>query len=110
VSGSDGAVKKSKQRKKGVDLTKPVERPRMPLTIMLRIFLVGSIAVVASGYAIYRHYYVTRPSMLVPLPPEPPPELLPPDLLPVPDLVPFPSSSAPVAPSASAAPSSSPSR
>ena len=32
------------------------------------MFLVGSIAVVAAVYAIYRHYYVPRPSMLAPVP------------------------------------------
>lgn len=66
----DVAVKKtSKQRSKKLDLTKPVERPRMPISVMVRMFLLGSVAIAASGYAIYRHYYVARPSMLVPASP-----------------------------------------
>jgi hypothetical protein len=82
-------MKKSKRKKKNLDLTKPIERPRMPLGIMLRMFLIGSVAVGASGYAIYRHYYVPRPSMLKPLPPAPTAEPLPSGLVPVPDLVPL---------------------
>jgi hypothetical protein len=85
-------MKKSK-RKKNLDLTKPVEHPRMPLGVMLRMFLIGSLAVGASGYGIYRHYYVPRPSMLMPVPPAPSADPLPPDLLPVPELVPVPAPS-----------------
>jgi hypothetical protein len=62
----------------------------MPFTVLARMFLIGSVAVVASGYAIYRHYYVPRPSMLMPVPSAstPAPEPTSPDLIPVPELVP----------------------
>jgi hypothetical protein len=75
---------KRKQRKK-LDLSRPIEQPRIPLAILLRMFLLGSVAVSASAYAIYRHYYVPRPSMLAPVTaPEPSSS----DLLPAPELVP----------------------
>jgi hypothetical protein len=82
--------KRRKLRK--LDLTKPVERPRMPLTVILRVFVLGSVAIAASGYALYRHYGVTRPSMLMAVPPEAPsvPEADASELLPVPELVPDP--------------------
>lgn len=75
---------KRKQLKK-VDLSKPIEQPRIPFAILLRMFLVGSIAVSASAYAIYRHYYVPRPSMLRPVTaPEPSSS----ELVPAPELEP----------------------
>lgn len=78
-------VKKRPKKRKNLDLTKPVERPRMPFGVLFRIFVIGSIAVGASGYALYRHYFVTRPSMLQPAPPAPPPTELPaPELVPAP--------------------------
>lgn len=80
-------MKKRKHKTKGVDLTKPVERPRMPLSILFRVFLVGSVAIVASSYAIYRHYYVPRPSMLQPVPSAAPSAS---DLVPVPELIELP--------------------
>lgn len=76
-------LKSSKRKAKKLDFSKPVEAPRMPVAIMVRMFLIGSVAVCASGYAIYRHYYVARPSMLMPVPPTE---------LPAPELVPEPSS------------------
>jgi hypothetical protein len=87
--------KKTKKRLKKLDLTKPVERPRMPISVMARTFLLGSVAIAASGYAIYRHYYVERPSMLMPVPPAvaPAPDPASSGLLPAPDLVPVPASS-----------------
>jgi hypothetical protein len=78
-------VQKRKKKRKNLDLTKPVERPRMPLAVLVRVFVIGSIAIGASGYAIYRHYYVPRPSMLMPAPP---PEPASSDLVPVPEIVP----------------------
>lgn len=87
-------MKKAKRRK-NLDLTKPVERPRMPISVFARMFLLGSVAIFASGYAIYRHYWVARPSMLMPVPAEaaPAPDPAGSDLLPVPELVPVPASS-----------------
>ncbi len=43
-------------------------RPKIPLAMSIRMFLVGSIAVAASVWAIWRHYTVARPSMLAPTP------------------------------------------
>jgi hypothetical protein len=71
---------KSKRWTRKLDVSKPAPHPRMPVALMLRMFLVGSVAVGAAGYAIYRHYYVARPSMLMPVPPStelPAPELTP---------------------------------
>jgi hypothetical protein len=63
----------------------------MPFGVIVRVFLIGSLAVGASGYAIYRHYFVPRPSMLVPVTPAtPPPDAASSDLVPVPELVPVP--------------------
>jgi hypothetical protein len=85
----------SKKKRKSLDLTKPVERPRMPIMVMLRMFLLGSVAVVAASYAIYRHYFVPRPPMSRPVPSatEPSPDPASSDLLPVPELVPLPAPS-----------------
>lgn len=100
IAVATSSKRKKHAKQKGIDLTKPVERPRMPFALLFRMFVLGSIAVGASVYAIYRHYYVARPSMLMPRPsattdePE-----LPPGFVPVPDLVPVPP-----------APSSAPSR
>ncbi|CAN5850751.1 hypothetical protein BH11MYX4_BH11MYX4_60600 [soil metagenome] len=80
--------KRSKKKKRGLDLAKPVERPRMPFGVLLRMFLLGSVAVVASGYAIYRHYFVPRPSMLAPAPAA---ESASSDFVPSPEIVPVPS-------------------
>ena len=80
----------AKRKKSSLDLTKPVERPRMPLMVLLRMFVIGAVGVAASGYAIYRHYYIPRPSMLEPVPPATPTASWSPDLVPVPDLVPLP--------------------
>ena len=80
--------KRSKKKKRGLDLAKPVEQPRMPFGVLLRMFLLGSVAVVASGYAIYRHYFVPRPSMLAPAPVAEPASS---DLVPAPEIVPVPS-------------------
>lgn len=44
------------------------ERPRIPLPLLIRMFLIGSIAVVASVWALWRHYTVPRSPMLVPVP------------------------------------------
>lgn len=64
----------------------------MPVMVMLRMFALGSVAVAAAGYAIYRHYQVPRPSMLMPVPsasavePEPASS----GLLPAPEVIPVP--------------------
>ena len=70
----------AKRKVKKIDLSKPVEHPRMPFAVLVRVFLIGAISIAAAGYAIYRHYYVARPSMLMPVPSStelPAPELLP---------------------------------
>ncbi|MBX3190697.1 MAG: hypothetical protein KF819_27100 [Labilithrix sp.] len=66
--------------KKNVDLKKPVERPKVPTALLFRMFVIGTVAVVAAGYGIYRYYFVPRAPMLVPAPPAtevPAPELVP---------------------------------
>jgi hypothetical protein len=44
------------------------EQPRIPFAMLLRMFLIGSIAVGASVWAIWRHYTTTPAPMLVPVP------------------------------------------
>jgi hypothetical protein len=43
-----------------------VERPKLPIGTMVRMFLLGSVAIVASIWAIWRHYTVPPSKMLVP--------------------------------------------
>lgn len=99
--------KRSKRKTSRVDLGKPVEHPRIPYGVLFRMFVLGSVAIVASTYAIYRHYYVMRPSMLMPRPiatatattTADDVEALPPGFVAVPDLVPLPAASASASPS-----------
>lgn len=44
------------------------ERPLVPFNMAIRMFLLGSIAVIAAVYAIWRHYSVPVAPMLVPAP------------------------------------------
>ena len=44
------------------------ERPTVPLSTAIRMFVLGSVAVVAAVYAIWRHYSVPATPMLVPVP------------------------------------------
>lgn len=77
-----------RRMKKRLDLARPVERPRMPIGVLLRVFVLGSVAIGASGYALYRHYFVPRPSMIAPAPaPDPAGS----DLMPAPEVIPLPS-------------------
>lgn len=64
----------------------------MPFEVLFRTFVIGSIAVGASGYALYRHYYVPRPSMLEPVSPAASvaPEPASSELVPAPSVVPLP--------------------
>jgi hypothetical protein len=86
--------KRSIKKKRGLDLAKPVERPRLPASVGLRMFLLGGVAIGASGYAIWRHYAVPRPSMLRVVSPDEapaaPPEPSSSDWRAAPELVPLP--------------------
>ena len=55
--------KKNKKKPKA----KP-EQASIPVHLAIRMFLIGSIAVVGAVYAIWRHYSVPRAPMLVPAP------------------------------------------
>lgn len=44
------------------------QRPTIPFAALFRMFVLGAVAVVASAYAIYRHYTVPPMKMLVPVP------------------------------------------
>jgi hypothetical protein len=74
-------VLSSRERKKRLEKKKKVApRPPFPAVLLFRVFVIGAVSIVAAGYAIYRHYWVPRPSMLVPVPPAselPAPELEP---------------------------------
>lgn len=60
------------------------ERTSVPFYMAIRMFLIGSVAVIAAVYAIWRHYSVPRAPMLVPVPSAsasaPPPDEVPVDL------------------------------
>jgi hypothetical protein len=58
----------------------------MPFGVLIRMFVLGSVAVVASGYAVYRHYTFTPPPMLVSAPAPAPSES---GLIPAPHLLPL---------------------
>lgn len=45
------------------------QRSRIPFGVLLRMFLIGSVAVGASIYAVWRYYTVPYQKMLVPKPP-----------------------------------------
>jgi len=44
-------------------------RPRIPVALAIRMFLLGGVAVLACVWAVWRHYMVARPQLLVPVPP-----------------------------------------
>ena len=46
-------------------------RLRVPVIMLFRMFVIGTVAVVASAYAIWRHYTVPPAPMLVPAPSSP---------------------------------------
>lgn len=74
----------SKKRKQGPP---PVlRRPGIPIVLLVRMFLVGSVAVVAACWGIWRYYFVPRTPLLVPAPST--------TELPAPDFEPLPSGSA----------------
>jgi hypothetical protein len=45
------------------------QRIRVPVAALMRMFVIGSISVVAAVYALWRHYTVPHMPMLVPVPP-----------------------------------------
>ena len=68
----------AKKKRKGPP-PKP-ERPRIPTALLLRMFVLGSVAVVAAVWAIHRYYTVPRRPMRVPV--ESPTEMPAPELVP----------------------------
>ena len=44
---------------------------RYPIGVLMRMFLLGSVAIAAAGWAIWRHYNVPRAPMVVPTQPAP---------------------------------------
>lgn len=52
--------------KKKQGAPKAVEKPRVPFALLFRMFVIGTLAVGASGYAVYRYFTmrtpVTRPA------------------------------------------------
>lgn len=44
------------------------ETPRIPLAAAIRMFVIGTLAVFAAAWALFRHYSVPRMPMLVPAP------------------------------------------
>lgn len=43
-------------------------RPSVPLALYLRMFVIGTVAIGAAGYGVYRYYFVPRASTLAPGP------------------------------------------
>lgn len=68
----------AKKKRKGPP-PKP-EQPRIPTALLFRMFVLGSVAVVAAVWALYRYYTVPRRPMLVPV--ESPTEMPAPELVP----------------------------
>ena len=53
-------------------------RPRMPIAVLVRMFLFGAISIGAAGYASYHYYFGRARPALAPVPSEiPAPELVP---------------------------------
>ena len=68
VLTSDPVVAKDKGKKSKTGLPPTVARPRVPFALLFRMFVIGSVAVVASIYGVYRYYFVPRTPMLAPTP------------------------------------------
>ena len=63
-----------KQKRSITEGHRPRPRPekvRYPIAVLVRMFLIGSVAVAAAGWAIWRHYTVPRMPMVVPVSPAP---------------------------------------
>ncbi|AKU97278.1 hypothetical protein AKJ09_03942 [Labilithrix luteola] len=71
-----------KGKKKGLEKAIVAQPVRVPYGALFRMFLLGSVAVVAAIYAIWRHYTVPHVPMLVPV--TAPTEIPAPDLDPAP--------------------------
>jgi hypothetical protein len=59
--------RKKKKRRLDGPPPQPVV-PKVPFSVVLRMFVVGTVAVAAAAWAIWRHYSVPRMPMLVPAP------------------------------------------
>jgi hypothetical protein len=55
-----------RQRKKRREGPPKLERPTIPAALAIRMFVVGALAILASAWAIHRHYFVARPPMVAP--------------------------------------------
>jgi hypothetical protein len=63
-----------KKKRKITDGHQPRPQPqriRYPLAVLIRTFFIGSIAVVAAVWALWRHYTVPHMPMVVPVNPAP---------------------------------------
>lgn len=59
---------KQKRRRASAPGAPRVARPTVPLALLFRMFVIGAIAIGASGWALYRYYSVPRAPMLSPSP------------------------------------------
>lgn len=66
-----GVADVSAKKKRGItEPRQPPPRPqriRVPFGALFRMFVLGSVAIGASLWALWRHYNVPRPPMLVPV-------------------------------------------
>ncbi|MBX3222800.1 MAG: hypothetical protein KF795_19965 [Labilithrix sp.] len=54
------------KKKRKVTEARAPQRISYPVAVLVRMFVIGSVAVIASVWAIWRHYAVPRPPMVVP--------------------------------------------
>jgi len=65
-----------KKKRKVTDGPQPRPQPqriRYPVAVLIRMFVIGSVAVIASIWALWRYYTVPRMPMVVPVAPAPSP-------------------------------------
>jgi hypothetical protein len=60
------------KKKRSVTEPRPLpprpQRLRIPPAVVIRTFVIGSVAVVACAWAIWRHYFTPRMPLVVPVP------------------------------------------
>lgn len=60
-----------RKKKRKVTEARAPERIRYPVVVLVRMFVLGSVAVLAAVWAIWRQYTIPRSPMVVPVAPAP---------------------------------------
>ena len=63
--------KKKRKVTEGTRVRPQPQRIRFPVAVLIRMFLIGSVAVIAAIWALWRTYTVPRMPMVVPVAPAP---------------------------------------